>query len=113
MDPLGSISERNVEDETLQDGSNQDFEINPQLLRDKNSQCNKNTLIKKIFSRDEEKCLRRTSSFMLRSQAEGGGKYKIVNQSFAIRILCVFLLLILLISILMKIVTNRKIHANC
>ena len=90
MDTLGSIRERNVEEETLQDGNNQDFEISPQLMCNKNSQCNKNLFIKKFFSRDEDKCLRRTSSFMLRSQAEGGGKYKIVNQSFAIRIFFYF-----------------------
>ena len=100
MDRLGSISERNVEEETLQDGGNQDFEINPRLLCDKNSQCNKNTLIKKFFSRDEEKCLRRTSSFMLRSQAEGGGKHTIVNQSCVIRIMyfCIFQILLANIS---------------
>ena len=110
MDPLGSIIEKNVEEETLQDGDNQDFEINPRLLSEKNSQCNKNTLIKKFFSRDEEKCLRRTSSFMLRSQAEGGGKHKIVNQSFVIRIMynsgCKY------ISILIIFLANRKIYAN-
>ena len=87
MDPLGTIRERNVEEETLQDGNNQDLEINPQLMCNKNSQCNKNLFIKKFFSRDEDKCLRRTSSFMLRSQAEGGGKRKIRYQSFAISIM--------------------------
>ena len=75
MDPLGSISERNVEEETLQGASNHDFEINrQQLLSNENSDNNKTALIKKFFSRADEKCLRRTSSFMLRSQAESGGK---------------------------------------
>ena len=76
MDPLGSIRERKVEEETQEDVSCQGFEIDPQqLLTDERSKNNKSTLIKKFFRQDEDKSLRRTSSFMLRSQVEGGGKY--------------------------------------
>ena len=76
MDPLGSIRERKVEEETQEDVSCQGFEIDPQqLLTDERSKNNKSTLIKKFFRQDEDKSLRRTSSFMLRSQVEGGGKH--------------------------------------
>ena len=74
MDPLGKISEGKAEEETLQAPSHQDFEIDPQLLTKQQTQNNKAPLIKKIFRHDDNKSLRRTSSFMLRSQAEGGGK---------------------------------------
>ena len=74
MDPLGKITEKETEEETIQDGSHQDFEINPQSLTKENPQNNKVPLIKKFFKHDDNKSLRRTSSFMLRSQAESGGK---------------------------------------
>ena len=52
MDPLGSIRETKVEEETREDVSCQGFEIDPQqLLTDERSKNNKSTLIKSFFDK--------------------------------------------------------------
>ena len=78
MDPLGNIIEGITEDEIPQ-VIDQHFKIDPQILRDTKKHDQKVPLIKRFFNEDNSNSLRRTSSFMLRSRNEGGGKHIITR----------------------------------
>ena len=79
MDPLGNITEGIQEDE-ISRNMDQHFEIDPQILNDNRKHEQKMPLIKRFFNEDKSNSLRRTSSFMLRSRKEGGGKIFLIDK---------------------------------
>ena len=74
MDPLGNIIE-GIPEEEIHQKIDQHFEIDSQILGNSKKHGQKVPLIKRFFTEDNSNSLRRTSSFMLRSRNEGGGKY--------------------------------------
>ena len=81
MDPLGNITERISEEEILETPDHK-YDFDPRMLPDNNENAKNVPLIKKLFRDDRSNNLRRTSSFMLRSRTEGGGKFFCLRHTF-------------------------------
>ena len=79
MDPLGNITEGIQEDE-ISRNMDQHFDVDPQILNDNRKNDQKIPLIKRFFNEGKSNNLRRTSSFMLRSRKEGGGKILLLDK---------------------------------
>ena len=79
MHPGGSVIQRVSDEDTLQQADHH-REFHPEVNGDKKTAFQKFPLIKKIFRVDGNSTLRRTSSFMLRTKTEKGGKYIMIKE---------------------------------